>query len=150
MLMWEVDDARHFLGQLRKLNRMINNKMVEKEQWLSIAMHTTAHSEVERVQSSGSQEKIADAVAKAVDMEAEIDRAIDHLIDTKEEIIKVIEQLEYDEYDFLHKVYVQDIALKKVALMNGRSYSWATTMHKNALQKVQEILNGRKGRRWNK
>ena len=145
--------AKEFLEQIVMLNKMIQNKIAEKEQWLAIATSATASSKtvmiggrphaMERVQSSGAQDKMADAVAKVVDIEAEIDEAINVLVDAKNDVIGVIEQLNVDEYDFLHKVYVQGFTLRRTAVMNNRSYSWATTLHKKALDNVQIILDER-------
>ena len=138
-----IMDAREFLGQLKKLDQMIQNKLVEKKQWLQISMGTSGQSDGERVQSSGSKEKMADAVVKALEMEDEINAYIDMLVDTKKDILNVIERLNAKEYDFIHKHYVQGFALKKIASMKHKSYSWATTMHGNALKNVQAILDGR-------
>ena len=139
--------AKEFLKQLKKLDCMIENKIIEKEQWKSIAEGTGMNSEGERVQSSGSQQKMADAVNRYVDIEKEIDRFIDRLIDTKKDVISVIEQLNATEYDFLHKVYVQYLTLDDVADMYDKSHSWAITTHGRALQKVQRILDERELRR---
>ncbi len=145
--------AKDFLKQPEKLDKMIKNKMIEKEQWKSIAMGTTSGGQsvkingvlhnMEKVQSSGSQQKMADAVSRYIDIEAEIDQFIDRLIDTKKDVISVIEQLNAIEYDLLHKVYVQYITLDDVACLYDKTYSWATTVHGRALKNVQNILNER-------
>lgn len=139
--------AKDFLKQLKKLDKMIENKQIEKEQWKSIAEGTVSHSEGERVQSSGSQQKMADAINRYVDIEKEIDSFIDRLIYTKKDVIYVIEQLDATDYDFLHKVYVQYLTLDDVADIYGRSHSWAITKHGRALQKVQRILDEREMKR---
>lgn len=135
--------AKDFLKQLRKYEMLIRNKMAEKAQWKAIATGTTARIDGERVQSSGSQQKMADAIGRYIDMEAEIDRAIDKLVDAKNDVIHVIEQLPVDEYDVLHKIYVQYFTLYEVADIHDKSYSWVTTVHGRALQKVQKILDER-------
>ena len=104
-----------FLQQLKKLDKMIENKLIEREQWNSIALGTTSHSDGERVQSSGSQQKMADAIGRYIDIESEIDRCIDKLIATKQDVINVIEQLNTTEYDLLHVVYVQYLTLEDFA-----------------------------------
>lgn len=142
-------EARLFLGKLQKLDAMIENKMIERAQWRSIASGTTAQQTGERVQSSGSQQRMADAVGKYIDLETEIDAHIDRLIDAKKDVIAVIEQLDLDEYDVLHKMYVQYHTFYEVADMCDRSYSWVTHVHGQALWKVQKILDERK-REWMK
>lgn len=133
--------AKAFLSQLDKLNKLIENKMIEKQQWQSIALGIGQRTDGERVQSSGSQQKMADAVVRYVDIEAEIDAAIDMYVDKKNHIISVIEQLPVTEYDILHKVYVQSIPLDEVAVAFNKSYSWVTSKHGGALKAVQDILD---------
>lgn len=136
-------NARDFLKQPKKLDKMIENKLIEKEQWKSIATGTTAQMGGERVQSSGSQQKMADAIARFIDIEKEIDECIDNLVDTKNDVITVIEQLNASEYDLLHKVYVQFLTLQEVADLYTKSISWAKTIHKRGLKNVQKILDER-------
>ncbi len=135
--------AKDFLLQVQRLDTMIKNKIAEKEQWWTIATNTTASYNGERVQSSGSQQKMADAAITYVDYEREIDRRIDELIDVKRDIISVIEQLPTHEYDVLHKHYIQGMELVDVADAKQRTYSWVTTVHGRALKHVQDILRGR-------
>ena len=136
-------DAKDFLRQLKKLDCMIENKLVERQQWKSVAMCTTSHIGGERVQTSSSQQKMADAVGRYMDIEREVDKCIDRLVDTKKDIISVIEQLETQEYDVLHKVYVQYYTLKEVASMVGKTYSNVTTIHGIGLKNVNKILEER-------
>lgn len=136
-------DAKKYLRQLKRLDTMITNKLIEKEQWKAISIGTTAQMGGERVQASGSQQKMADAVCKYIDIESEIDAYIDKLIETKKDVIGLIEQLNTTEYDLLHKVYVQYITLEDVASIYDKSYSWVTTVHGRALKAVQDILDGK-------
>lgn len=133
--------AKAFLLQLNKLNKLIENKLIEKQMWQSIAMGTGQGTDSERVQSSGNHQKMADAIARYVDIEKEIDAAIDEYVDTRQYVISVIEQLPVTEYDILHKVYVQGIPLDEVAVAFGKSYSWVTSKHGRALKAVQDILD---------
>lgn len=145
--MCKPNKAKDFLRQLKKLDKMIENKLIEKDQWKAIATGTTSQMGGERVQSSGSQQRMADAIDKYIDIEKEIDDCIDKLIDTKKDVISVIEQLNATEYDLLHKVYVQFITLFDAAEMYGKTYSWATTVHGRALKKVEKILTEREHER---
>lgn len=136
-------NARRFLKQLRKLDLMISNKAAEAQQWRAIATGVTPQYGGERVQSSGSQQKMADAVTKFVEIEAEVNRDIDRLIDVKKDVISVIEQLDAFEYDIMHKVYVQYLTFDQIAEKIDKSYSSIKTAHGRALRKVQEILDER-------
>ena len=134
--------AQEFLRQGRKLDLQITNKLIEQQQWKDIALGITANMDGERVQSSGAKSKMANAVEKCVDMEAEIDSLIDKLIETKKEVIQAIEQLDSPtEYDVLHRRYIQFLSLQEIADHYRKDYGWATTTHGRALKSLQSILD---------
>ena len=147
---------KDYLLQIQKLDRMIENKLDEVEHWKNVAKSSTANNESERVQSSGSKEKMADAVCRYLTIEDEINAAIDKLIDKRQEIIETIELLSVDEYDLLYKMYVgitkvnkddtQEriyMTLDEVAVLNDRSKRWAASVHGRALVNLQKILDER-------
>jgi len=156
-------EAKEFLNQVKKLDVMIENKLIEKQQWKNIAMNVTSGANtvlvkvkgkdkyelqnMEKVQSSGNQQKMADAIHRYVDLEAEIDRCVDKLIEIKKDVISVIEQLNPAEYDLLHKVYIKHIDLAVAADKCERSYNWAKSVHGQALKNVQKILDERETER---
>lgn len=136
-------NAKSYLLQIQKLDKLIENKLQEMTYWKAVATGTTVCSEGDRVQSSGSKQKMADAICRYMQMEDEINAYIDRLVETKQEIIKTIELLNVDEYDLLHKIYVQKKALYEVAIEMDRSYRWVTSVHGRALANVQKILDKR-------
>jgi len=135
--------AKDYLRQLQKLDKLIENKLAEKEQWKAMATSTTQQMSADRVQTSGNPQKMADAVCKIIEIEAEIDAFVDRLVDTKREVISTLERLNPTEYDLLHKVYVQYFTFDDVAIKNNKSYSWVTTVHGRALKNVQLMLDER-------
>lgn len=134
-------NAKEYLQQVEKLDKLIENKLIEKRQWFEIATGTTSQLAADKVQTSGNHSKIEDAVIKIVDIEREITEQIDRFIDLKKEVIKTIEQLKPVEYDFLHKVYIQYKTLSEVAEIYGYEYTWATTTHGRALKSLQLLLD---------
>lgn len=136
------NEAQIFLEQVEKLDTMITNKLIEKQQWKDIALGITANMDGERVQSSGAKDKMANAVMKCVDMEAEIDRLVDKLIDAKKVVIQTIEQLYSPmEYNVLHMRYIQYKTLQEIADYYGKDYDWAKITCHRACRHVQAILN---------
>lgn len=124
---------------------MIQNKLIEKQQWMEMATSITANTDGERVQSSGAKSKMADAVIKCVDMQAEIDSLVDKLIEIKKEVIQTIEQLNSPiEYNLLHMRYIQYKSLQEIADHYKRDYGWAKTTHGRAVSNVRLIMEGRK------
>lgn len=135
--------AKEYLDQLSKLDKMIENKLAELDQWKAMATCTTQQLTADRVQTSGNPQKMADAVCKIIEIEGELDACINSLVNTRREVISTIERLNTSEYDLLHKVYVQGNTLDDYASANGKSYGWAKNKHSRALKKVQRILNER-------
>lgn len=133
--------AQHYLEQLDHLETVIQNKEIEKEQWRDIAEGMTARYDGERVQSSGSQQKMSDAVNKIADICSEIDEIKCDLVEKRKEIISMIEKLKPKEYKVLHLLYIHKKSFKEVAAACGKSHSWATSVHGIALKNLQKILD---------
>lgn len=137
-------NAKEYLQQIRKIERLIYNKTVEKKHWeqltMELATNITANMGGERVQSSGSKQRMADTVDSGLDRVRRIQQRINELQAELDAIIAVIEMLPSDQYDILHKVYVQYMSLKEVAATGDKSYSWVATNHGIALKMVSDIL----------
>lgn len=141
--MRKKNKAQEYLEQVDKLNALIENKAAEVAQWRDVALGITSNSEGERVQSSGSKQKMADSIDRIVDLQAEINALIDRLIDLKQEIIRTIELLNATEYDVLHKRYIQGMTFDEIGAAKHKSKSWATTVHGRALQNLNLFLEAR-------
>lgn len=135
------NEAISLLESVEKLDILISNKLIEQRQWRDIALGITANMDGERVQASGKKSKMADAVERCVDMEAEIDSLVDKYIDQKKKVVQTIERLDSPiEYNLLHMRYIQHKSLQEIADHYNREYGWATTTHGRAIAKVQGIL----------
>lgn len=135
--------AKDYLKQLKKQNAIIENYYAELAKWNDVALSITSHSDGERVQSSGSKQKMANAVDSMVDIQTEIKEGLAKAQEIRREIIHTIEQLNENEYDVLYKIYVLGMLFKEVAASKGKSINWVTTVHGRALQSVQKILDER-------
>ena len=130
-------NAREYLEQIEKNERIIANKQIEKKYWLDIATGTTAKVGGERVQTSGDGHNMEKQIVEVVLIDEEIERLKGEIA----EIIFTLEKLRAAEYDFLHKMYVQHMTLKEVQTLAKKSYTWATTTHNRALKNLQIILD---------
>lgn len=135
--------AKDYLKQLKKQNAIIENYYAELAMWNDVALSITAHSDGERVQSSGSKHKMANAVDSMVDIQTEIKEGLAKAQEIRQEIIHTIEQLNENEYDVLYKIYVLGMLFKEVAASKRKTNNWVTTVHGRALQSVQKILDER-------
>lgn len=138
--------AKEYLMQIKKLDRLVENKLVELEQWKALATSVTQQLTPDRVQTSGNQQKMADAVCKIIEIEAELDACIDRLVNTRREVTKTLERLNAGYYDILHKVYVQGQTMDEYALHSGKTYGWAKKKHSRALKRLQNVLDTEEGR----
>ncbi len=145
----DIVNAKQYLNQIKRLDTQINNKQIELEQLRVMSKSITGIDySSDKVQSTGSKDKLGDIVAKFVDKQNEINKLIDKFVDVKQEAINVIEQVsDVDEYNILHKRYVQYMTFDAIATSiikkNGErmTYQWVCELHKRALIKVQQILD---------
>ena len=133
--------AREYLEQIAKNERIIKNKQYERDFWLGMATNTTAKLGGERVQTSGNKQTMEHQVIEAIQAEEDINRLKQEIAD----IISTIQRLSAEDYDLLHQVYVQHKSLKEIHIEAERSYSWATTTHQRALERLQRLLDNEKG-----
>ena len=136
-------NAERYVRQVEKLDKLIHNKKIEKEQWQEMAMNSSSVNDGDRVKATANQQKMADAVHHMVDIEREIDDAIEVFANIKMEVISTIEMLDAVEYDILHKIYIQYIDIADVADEYGKSYTWANAKRNIALKQIQKILDER-------
>lgn len=134
-------DARRYMERVGELKEIIDNKIEERTRLYLEAVSTGTSGNGERVQTSTGAWAMTGTVEKYVD----IDRQIAGYTREIQEIICTIEMLEHDEYDVLHKKYVQGMTLKAIARKHKKSYSWVSHVHGNALISLQIILDMRKG-----
>lgn len=140
--MKNINEAQIFLEQVEKVDAITPNKLIEMQQMYDLATSITAAMNSECVQSSGSKQKMADAVNKCLDIADDIPNQIDRLGVIRGDVIQTIEQLySPTEYKLLHLRYVQHVPLKDIADMWGVEYTNITTTHGRALKNVQAILN---------
>ena len=134
--------AKEFLQQVEKMDILVAHKLIEKQQWRDLAAGITSAMEGDRVRSSSRQSKMADAITKCVDMEAEIDDVVEQFVATKKEVIQVIEQVQNPMwYKVLHLKYIQHLNLNEIADRCNGSYDWAKSAHSKAVKIVQKILD---------
>ena len=137
--------AQVFLERVEKIDTILENKLIEQRQWRDIALSISANMDGEKVQSSGSKSKMADAVIKCVACEDDIAEYVDKLIAEKVKTVQLIESLySPTEYKILHMRYIQYISLTDIADRLNKEYTWVTTTHGRALKNVQKLLEDKK------
>lgn len=134
--------AKEFLQQVRLCDMHINEKLEEKERLKELTTKiTSAWKDDVSVSGSGSQDKIGDAIARIVDLEAEIDRAVDKFVDTKKEVSEIIDKIQNpDQVSVLYKRYFQFKTWEQIACEMHMTYRNVCYVHGRALQTVEVLL----------
>ena len=110
----------------------------------AMATKTTSVMGGERVQASGSQQKMADCVVKIVDLKDQINKQIDNLIDRKKEARYLLAECDADCINLLHKRYFMYETWEQIAVEMNFTYQWVSGgLHRKALSQFQKALDER-------
>ena len=133
-------NAHDYLMQISELDELIKSKVMYIGKLKNEAQGTSVKFEGERVQSSGSKQKMANTVVKYVHIEQ---GELQELRERRREIIKTMSMLPTLEYGVLFKYYVLGYKLQKIADAYEKSYPWAKDKRRKALKLLQKILDER-------
>ncbi len=134
-------DAKQYLQRVRLYDSRINAKLEELQHAREMALRITPTLKRDAAAGNGAQDKLAEAVAKIIDLETEINKDIDRYIAAKQEIGAVIDRLsDPDQFRVMHKRYVQHETWEQIACETGFSYRWVCTLHGRALREIEKIL----------
>ena len=129
--------AEEYLEQVKKIDAIILNKLKEYKRWVAVADGMGGFSVSDRVQTTRNLHRGADAIVEYIDLE----REINELKRQKNEVIGTLQQLPYNEYIVLYKLYVDDYMLKELPDELYRSYDWCKKKKSNGLKLLQDILD---------
>lgn len=134
-------DTKHYLQQIEKADRTIQNKLAELYQLRCLVTNITATSDKEPISFTGqSSDKVGNLVAKIVDLEREINSEIDNFINLKQKCVKAIESVPNPlQYTVLHKRYIQYKSLVDIALEENYTYQYIVETHSKALKNVKNL-----------
>lgn len=139
--------AINYLKKIKTMDAQIDADILEIARLEALATKTTAVMGGERVQSSGSQEKMADCVVKIVDMKNRLNAEIDSFLDYKEKARKlIVEACDADCCRLLHKRYFLDHTWEQIAVQLNYTYQWVSGgLHQKALAQLQKALDEKAG-----
>lgn len=134
------------LRRLTRLNALIDNKLLEKQKILELATKITPNlSGLPRP--SGVSDKVGNAALQLAAVEAEIDRAVDRLVDARKEVLAMLETLPTDEYHVLHQYFVLGRTVEAIAdcwQPKPRTERQVYRIKAKAIKHVQAILDAQK------
>lgn len=131
--------TKQYLNQIVRINRMINNKLAEIYQLKTMVCSISVSANEDKVQSSSDKDKLGSAVAKIVDLENEINKAIDIYVDKKERIVSQIDSIkDIMEYQVLFSRYIEHKTFEQIAEDNDYSVRQILRIHGNALVEFEK------------
>lgn len=133
-------DAKHYLMQVELYDTHINNRLEELNRLKTLTTQITSNIKPVPVSGSGGKDKLGNAVAKIVDLENEINAAVDAYIDKRREVGKLLERLEdSDQIKVLHKRYFEFKPWEQIAIEMNFTYRNVCYIHGRALQAVDKV-----------
>lgn len=130
--------AKEYLGQAYRLDQRINSKIEQVASLNELATKCTSSLTGMPRNPNRASSTMADAVAKIIDLQAEINRDIDRLVDLKREIVSVIKSIDNLEYQtLLEKRYLCFLTWEQIAVDMGYDLRYLHKLHNRALLKVE-------------
>lgn len=133
------DPVLAFLESIQKYDELINAKMVEYDQIMTLATKITPNMDG-MPHGSDVTDKVGNAVVKLVTLAEETNRLVDHYITCKEQVTKALEQLPAMEYGVLHRYYVQGMTWEEVAKDMGYSDMQVYRYRLKGLASLKDVI----------
>lgn len=138
-----IQKTYRYLNKIQHIDAMITRKQEQIDSLRSLATSTAMHTDSERVQSSGTKDKIGDCISKVADLCVEINNDIDSFCEIKADIMHTIDILEnLDERNVLYYIYFNQVTYRQISKEMHISESTVYRLHKAAIKNVSVILFG--------
>ena len=127
--------TKTYLSQARYLDMRIKSKLQQVDSLNELATTCTSVLTGMPRNPSDSTSRMADAVCKIVDLQNDINRDIDKLVDLKKEIMGVIKAVVNPEHQtLLEKRYLCFLSWEKIAVDMGYDLRYTHKLHIRALE----------------
>ena len=129
--------AKEYLSQAYRLDQRIDSKIEQVASLNDLATKCTSTITGMPRNPSSSTSTMADTVCKIINLQVEINRDIDALVDLKREIIGVIKAVDNPEYQtLLEKRYLCFLHWEQIAVDMNYSMQHVHRMHSTALKEI--------------
>ena len=137
--------AEEFLEQYGDITAKIRRKKRLKENAEAQAENITSHLTPDKVQSSGSLQKIAEAIEEALDLEKEINELYILKNKIRKETEDVLDRISVRLGDILYEKYLILTPEEKIAEVLDRTNDTVNRLIREGQAEVQRILDGKCG-----
>lgn len=129
--------AKEYLGQAYRLDQRINSKLEQVESLNGLATKVSSTLTGMPKNPNRATSIMADAVAKIIDLQAEINNDIDCLVDLKREMVTVIKAVVNKEYQTLLELrYLCFRTWEQIAVDMGYNVRHVYRLHDEAVEKI--------------
>lgn len=137
-------DAKEFLNRAYRMEQRVQSKLEQIEALKSLATHVTASFGAEPVDRTRNNTAMQDTVIRIMEAEQELNREIDELVDTKQEIKRTIDLVP----DVTLRLILEKRNLcfekwEQIAIDTYYSLRSVQEKHREAVRIVQGILDQR-------
>ena len=130
--------TKTYLGQIERLEKMIQNKLSEIYQLKSMACSISVSNDSDKVQKSTDKDKLGATVSKIVDLENEASDLVDNFFKKRKHIIDQIDSIEDTElYHVLSMRYVSKNTFEEISNKTNWSLRKIFSLHGKALQEFE-------------
>lgn len=138
--------AKEYLEQVGKLDAIIDCKLADVNRLYAMATRITPTLKQDAVSGGmGGNDRMANAVAKIVDLQREIDADIDRLVVLKREISRTLERLKLpNHYTVLYDRYLLGMSWDDIAADMGYCKRNVQVIHGGALAALNRLLDEKK------
>ncbi|MBO5570662.1 MAG: DUF1492 domain-containing protein [Clostridia bacterium] len=128
---------KEYLNQAYWLDRRIDSKLEQLSALKEMATKTTSIMNDDVVSHSRNLHSLQDVISKIIDMQAEINNDIDHLVNLKQEIMQVIKEVQNPEHQILlEQRYLCFKSWESVAEELGYNVRHVYRLHDEAVEQI--------------
>ena len=128
---------KEYLNQAYWLDRRIDSKLEQLSALKEMATKTTSIMNGDVVSHSRNLHSLQDVISKIIDMQAEINNDIDHLVNLKQEIMQVIKGVQNPEHQILlEQRYLCFKSWESVAEELGYNIRHVYRLHDEAVEQI--------------
>ena len=132
-------NVKDYLGQAYRIDQRINSKIEQVSSLHSLATKATSTSTDMPGSPNRNLHRMEDVIAKIIDLESEINKDIDQLVELKANIMKLIRGVGNPEYQTLLELrYLCYKPWEQIAVDMGYSINNLFKMHRKALASLED------------
>ena len=130
-----------WLDRVRKLDELINAKLAERDQWLTLSARLTSEMDGMPHVKGAVSDPVCNSAVRLVELAKETDRLVDRYVDHKQHVIHALEQLSAREYAVMHRIYIKYMSLDQVAEDLKCSTMTVWRIQQKALKNLQNVID---------